>query len=263
MEPFTERIEVRMQNPKNLNSAVHLRSVATTRRVAVSHREVAFWNTMIGKKVVMAITGIALIGFVIGHMLGNLKIFAGPETINAYSRFLREVGMPELDYGQLLWLVRIFLLICVALHITAAVQLTRMSRAARPIGYDTKRDVETTWGARTMRWGGVLLVAFIVFHLFHLTGGVVGFGPGQFKDLAVYQNVVAAFTVWPITVFYIIAMAALCLHLDHGIWSLLQTLGWNTARNEATLQMISRVIAVVVFLGFTSVPVAVMTGWIR
>ena len=90
-----------------------------------------------------------------------------------------------------------------------------------------------------------------------------GFGPGQFKDLAVYQNVVAAFAVWPIAVFYIIAMAALCLHLDHGIWSMLQTLGWNTARNEATLQIISRVIAVVVFLGFTSVPVAVMAGWIR
>jgi len=252
-----------MQNPKNLNPPVHLHSVATTRRVAVRHREVAFWNTMIGKKVVMAITGIALVGFVIGHMLGNLKIFTGPETINVYSRFLREVGMPELEYGQLLWLVRIFLLICVVLHITAAVQLTRMSRAARPIGYATKKDIETTWAARTMRWGGVLLVAFIVFHLFHLTGGLVGFGPGQFKDLAVYQNVVAAFAVWPIASFYIIAMAALCLHLDHGIWSLLQTLGWNTARNEATLLMISRVIAVVVFLGFTSVPVAVMTGWIH
>ena len=252
-----------MQNPKNLNSAVHLRRAATTRHMAVRHREVAFWNTMIGKKVVMAITGIALVGFVIGHILGNLKIFTGPETINAYSRFLREVGMPELEYGQLLWLVRIFLLICVALHITAAVQLTRMSRAARPIGYTTKKDIETTWGARTMRWGGVLLVAFIVFHLFHLTGGLVGFGPGQFKDLAVYQNVVAAFAVWPIASFYIIAMAALCFHLDHGIWSLLQTLGWNTARNEATLQMISRGIAVVVFVGFTSVPGAVMTGWIR
>src|SRR5215467_3736940 len=132
-----ERMEVPMENTKNLNSAVHLHSVATTRKVAVSHRTIALWNTMIGKKVVMAVTGIALIGFVIGHMLGNLKIFAGPETINAYSRFLREVGMPEVEYGQLLWLVRIFLLICVALHITAAVQLTRMSRAARPIGYET------------------------------------------------------------------------------------------------------------------------------
>jgi len=256
-------MEVPMENTKNLNSAVHLHSVATTRKVAVSHRTIALWNTMIGKKVVMAVTGIALIGFVIGHMLGNLKIFAGPETINAYSRFLREVGMPEVEYGQLLWLVRIFLLICVALHITAAVQLTRMSRAARPIGYETKRDVETTWAARTMRWGGVLLVAFIVFHLFHLTGGRVGFAPGEFKALAVYQNVVTEFAVWPISVFYIVAMGALCLHLDHGIWSMLQTLGWNTARNEATLQLISRAIAIVVFLGFISVPITVMTGWVH
>ncbi len=251
-----------MENTKNLNPAVHLRGVVTT-RTPVSHRVIALWDTMIGKKVVMAITGIALIGFVIGHMLGNLKIFTGAETINAYSRFLREVGTPELEYGQLLWLVRIFLLICVALHITAAVQLTRMSRAARPIGYTTKRDIETTWAARTMRWGGVLLVAFIVFHLLHFTGGVVGFGTGQFKDLAVYQNVVAGFAVWPIAVFYIVAMGALCLHLDHGIWSMLQTLGWNTARNEPTLQIISRVIAIVVFLGFTSVPVAVLAGWLR
>src|SRR5258708_36623045 len=104
-----KRNEVHMQNPKNLNSAVHLRSVATTRRVAVSHREGAFWNTMIGKKVVMAITGIALVGFVIGHMVGNLKIFAGSETITAYSRFLREGGIPELEYGQLLLRVRVLL----------------------------------------------------------------------------------------------------------------------------------------------------------
>jgi succinate dehydrogenase cytochrome b subunit len=263
MEPFTERIEADMQNPKNLNPPVHLHSVATTRRVAVRHREVAFWNTMIGKKVVMAITGIALVGFVIGHMLGNLKIFAGPETINAYSRFLREVGWPELGYSQLLWVVRIVMLVCVTLHLTAALQLTRMSRAARPIEYAAKRDIETTWAARAMRWGGVLLLAFVVFHLLHLTGGVVGFGAGQFRHLAVYQNVVAAFAVWPVAVFYIVAMGALCLHLDHGIWSMVQTLGWSTARNEATLKIISRVIAIVVFVGFTSVPVAVMTGWLR
>ncbi len=249
-----------METSKNLNPVVPLH---TTRSVAVSHRLTAFWHTMIGKKVVMAVTGIVFIGFVIGHVFGNLKIFAGPDQINAYSRFLREVGMPELGYGQLLWLVRIVLLVSVTLHITAAVQLTRMSRAARPIGYAAKRDIETSWAARTMRWGGVLLVAFIVFHLLHLTGGVVGFGAGQFKHLAVYQNVVAAFAVWPVAVFYIVAMGALCLHLSHGIWSMLQTLGWNTARNEATLKIISRVIAIVVFIGFTSVPVAVMTGWLR
>jgi len=252
-----------MQNIKNSSLAVPLHGDATTRSVVASHRLIAFWHTMIGKKVVMAVTGIVFIGFVIGHVFGNLKIFAGPDQINAYSRFLREVGMPELGYGQLLWLVRIVLLVSVTLHIIAAVQLTRMSRAARPIGYAAKRDIETSWAARTMRWGGALLVAFIVFHLLHLTGGVVGFEAGRFKHLAVYQNVVAAFAVWPVAVLYIVAMGALCLHLSHGIWSMLQTLGWNTARNEATLKIISRVIAIVVFLGFTSVPVAVMTGWLR
>ena len=252
-----------MQNVRKLNPAAHLDRGAMTRGVLVSNRVMAFWHTMIGKKVVMAVTGVVLIGFVIGHMFGNLKIFSGPSEINAYSRFLREVGWPELGYGQLLWLVRIVLFVCVTLHITAAIQLTRMSWAARPIGYTAKRDIETTWAARTMRWGGVLLVAFVIFHLLHLTGGVVGFGPGQFQHLAVYQNVVAAFAIWPVALFYIVAMGALCLHLSHGIWSMLQTLGWNTARNEATLKILSQIIAIVVFVGFTSVPVAVLAGWLR
>jgi succinate dehydrogenase / fumarate reductase cytochrome b subunit len=218
---------------------------------------------MVGKKVVMAVTGVVLILFVIAHMLGNLKLFSGPDEINAYSRFLREVGMPELGYGQLLWVVRIILFLCVALHIIAAVQLSRMSWAARPLPYSMKRNVETTFAARMMRWGGALLVAFVVFHLLHLTAGAVGFHAGQFKDLAVYQNVVAAFAVWPIALFYVVAMGALCLHLYHGIWSMLQTLGCNTARNQTTLKIISRVIAIVVFLGFGSVPVSVYAGWLH
>jgi len=246
----------------NNSSLTQIAAVTTTRTLA-NHRVVALWHTMVGKKVVMAVTGVVLILFVIAHMLGNLKIFSGPDEINAYSRFLREVGMPELAYGQLLWVVRIILLACVGLHVTAAVQLSRMSWAARPLAYSVKRNVETTFAARLMRWGGALLVAFIAFHLLHLTAGAVGFRLRQFKDLAVYQNVVAAFSVWPIALFYVVAMGALSLHLYHGIWSMLQTLGWNTARNEATLQTISRVIAIVVFLGFTSVPVAVMTGWLR
>jgi succinate dehydrogenase / fumarate reductase cytochrome b subunit len=251
-----------MQNVKSLNS-VHLGGNAVTRGVVARNGLMTLWGTVIGKKVVMAITGVVLIGFVIAHMLGNLKIFAGPNEINAYSRFLREVGSPELSYGQLLWLVRITLLICVTLHITAALQLTRISRAARPIGYTVKRDIETTFAARLMRWGGVILVVFVIFHLLHLTGGVVGFRPGQFKHLAVYQNVVAALAVWPVALFYIAAMGALYLHLSHGIWSMLQTLGWNTARNEEKLKTLSRVIAIVVFLGFASVPIAVMTGWLH
>jgi succinate dehydrogenase / fumarate reductase, cytochrome b subunit len=228
-----------------------------------SNRIAAIWSSMIGKKIVMAVTGIVLILFVIAHMVGNLKIFSGPEEINAYSRFLREVAYPELGNGQLLWIVRIVLLTCALLHIVAAVQLTQMSWKARPEGYAEKKDVETTWGALTMRWGGLLLAVFIIFHLFHFTGGMVGFQPGQFEHLMVYQNVVAGFQVWPISVFYILAMCALCLHLDHGIWSMLQTLGCTTVQNTKGLRMISRVIALIIFAGFVSVPISVLAGWVR
>ncbi len=224
----------------------------------------ALWSTTIGKKVVMGVTGAVLVLFVIAHMVGNLKVFSGPGEINAYSRFLREVGQPELGYGQLLWIVRIVLLTCVLLHILAAYQLTRISHAARPISYrGGRKDVETTFSARAMRWGGVLLAIFNVFHILHFTVGAVGFRPGQYKDLAVYQNVVAGFSVWPISVFYIVAMGALCLHLDHGIWSMLQTFGWNTVKSQKTLRGLSRIVAIIVFLGFISIPVAVMAGWLR
>ncbi len=228
-----------------------------------SNRLVALWSSVIGKKVIMAATGAVLVLFVIGHMLGNLKIFSGPEEINAYSRFLREVGWPEFGYSELLWGVRIVLLLCVVLHITAATQLTIMNRQARPVGYGEKKNVETTWGAVTMRWGGVLLAVFIAFHLFHFTGGMVGFQLGQFEHLMVYQNVVAGFSNTPIAVFYIIAMCALCLHLDHGIWSALQTMGWVTQSNTKSLRLVSRIVALIIFVGFISVPISVMAGWVR
>jgi len=251
-----------MQNSKQM-TAVGLNGDVTKRSKVAGNRVMALWHTVIGKKIVMAVTGLALIGFVFGHMMGNLKMFSGPDEINEYARFLRNAGLPELGHGQVLWMVRIVLLVCVALHITAAVQLTRMNWKARPVGYNVKRNIETTFAARMMRWGGVLLAVFIVFHLLHLTGGVVGFKAGEFQHLAVYQNVVVAFHVWPVTVFYIVAMVGLCLHLGHGIWSLLQTLGWSTSRNEAMLKTISWIIAILVFAGFVSVPVAVMTGFLH
>ena len=238
-------------------------AVAKPRNVWPSNPLAALWGTMVGKKVVMAVTGIVLVGFVIAHMLGNLKIFLGAQAIDTYAAFLRTMGEPLFPYSVLLWVVRIVLLTCVALHITAAVQLTRMSRAARPHGYDTKESIATTYAARTMRWSAVILVLFIVYHLLHLTGGVVGWEPGQFRDLAVYHNVVAGFSVWYVSLFYIVAMACLCLHLDHGIWSLLQTLGWNNARTTSTLRTLSRGVALAVFVGFISVPVAVLAGWVR
>jgi len=234
-----------------------------SRSVWPSNPAVALWSTMVGKKVAMAVTGIVLVGFVIAHMLGNLKIFLGAEAIDAYAVFLRTMGEPLFPYRALLWGVRIVLLACVALHITAAVQLTRMNWAARPLAYDTKDSIATTYAARTMRWSAVILVLFVVYHLLHLTAGVVGFQPGAFRDLSVYHNVVAGFSVWYVSLFYIIAMACLCLHLDHGIWSLLQTLGWNSARTTSTLRRLSRGVALVVFVGFISVPGAVLAGWLR
>jgi succinate dehydrogenase / fumarate reductase cytochrome b subunit len=230
---------------------------------AAPNRLLALWSGVIGKKVVMAVTGAVLILFVIMHMVGNLKIFSGPEEINAYSRFLREVGWPELGFGQLLWIVRSVLFVCAILHITAATQLTLINRRARPVEYESRKNVETTWGALTMRWGGVLLAVFIVFHLFHFTGGLVGFQPGQFEHLMVYQNVVAGFSNVPIALFYIIAMGALCLHLDHGIWSMLQTLGWVNLDNTKSLRAGSRVVALIIFAGFISVPISVLAGWLH
>ena len=251
-----------MHDVDKFSVVAHPTTERILRRIPVESRIVAFWRTMIGKKVAMAVTGAVFALFVLAHILGNLKVFAGPEEINAYARFLREVGSPALGYGQLLWVVRIVLFACVVIHITAAVQLTRMSHAARPIKYAVKRDLETTLATRTMRWGGALLVIFVVFHLLHLSQGALGFRAGEFRSLMVYQNVLAAFSVWPVTVFYSVAMAALCLHLSHGIWSLLQTLGFSTVRNASALKLFSRAVAVVVFLGFISVPVAVMTGWV-
>jgi len=241
----------------------HPGGAVMTQNVIASNPVTAFWRTIIGKKVVMGITGVVLVAFVIAHMLGNLKIFLGAEAIDTYAGFLRTMGEPLFPYSVLLWVVRIVLLSCVGLHITAAVQLTRMSWAARPIDYAIKRNIKSTFATRMMRWGGLLLVAFLIFHLLHLTAGVVGFGAGQFKHLAVHQNVLAAFAVWSVALLYIVAMGALYLHLDHGIWSVLQTLGWSTARNEKNLKILSRVIAIVVSIGFISVPVAVTAGWLR
>jgi succinate dehydrogenase / fumarate reductase cytochrome b subunit len=233
------------------------------RRVWSSNPAVVLWGTMVGKKVVMAVTGFVLVVFVIAHMLGNLKVFLGAEAIDTYAVFLRTMGEPMFPYSVLLWVVRIVLVVCVVLHIIAAVELTRMNWAARPQGYDTKRSIATTYAARTMRWSGVILALFIVYHLLHLTAGVVGFPPGVFYHMSVYHNVVAGFSVWYVSLFYILAMACLCLHLDHGTWSMLQTLGWNNARTTRALRALSRGVALIVFIGFIAVPVAVLAGWLR
>jgi hypothetical protein len=167
-----------MNNSMPQGKPVH-RTVQTAPRAVTENRVAVLWSTVIGKKIVMATTGSVLFLFVIMHMIGNLKIFHGPSEINAYAAFLREMGQPELGYGQLLWLVRIVLLACLFLHVTAVVQLTRMNRRARPVGYNMKKNVETTIAALTMRWGGFLLLLFVIFHLLHLTVEAVGFSPAS------------------------------------------------------------------------------------
>ncbi len=209
----------------------------------------------------MAVSGLVLFGFVLGHMAGNLKLYQGPEKLNAYAEWLREIGAPALPHGGLLWIARAVLLAAVAVHMVSAWQVTRMSRAARPRGYADDRRVQATYASRTMRWGGVLIALFVVYHLFHFTWGPAWAHP-DFVPGDVYHNVVAGFSVLPVSVFYIVAQAALALHLYHGLWSLFQSLGWNHPRIKPWRRPFAKAFAALIFVGNVSFPIAVLTGWV-
>ena len=214
-----------------------------------------FYGSMVGKKVVMGVTGLIGIGFVIIHALGNLLVFRGPEAINSYSHFLKSTG-------ELLWTLRIVLIVAVILHVIAAVQLTRQSRAARPIGYTRQEHQVATVGSRTMRWGGALLLVFIVLHILHFTTGTIR-PAGAFSREDVYVNVVMSFRIWWVSLFYVIAMVALGLHLFHGAWSSVRSIGVSPASPEPFHHQISLVLAILVWGALTAVPVAVFTGLVR
>jgi succinate dehydrogenase / fumarate reductase cytochrome b subunit len=223
----------------------------------------SIWNTSVGKKAVMAVTGIILVGFVVVHMVGNLKIYAGEDKYNAYAAWLREIGSPAFGHEQVLWIARLVLLACVALHIIAATQLTLMSRAARPIPYSTRQHLQATYASRTLRWGGVIIVLFIIYHLLHFTFGAVGYVPGQFRPLSVYRNVVLGFSVWYVSAFYVVAQLTLGLHLYHGVWSLFQTLGVENIRASRFYRGLAGVMAIGVVAGNVSMPLAVLAGLLR
>jgi succinate dehydrogenase cytochrome b subunit len=211
----------------------------------------AFWGSTIGKKVVMAVTGLIGVGFVVGHMLGNLQVFLGPARFNAYAHFLRSLG-------ELLWVVRGVLIVAVVLHVVAAVQLSRGRLAARPVGYKQGSQHEvSTFASRTIRWGGALLLLFIVFHILHFTTRSI------FPDYSatdVYGNVIRGFSVWWVVLFYVAAMVALGLHLYHGIWSSLRTLGASKASADPLKRPVAAALAFVVWLGFTVIPIAILAG---
>jgi succinate dehydrogenase / fumarate reductase cytochrome b subunit len=213
-------------------------------------RVVTFCGTSLGKKVVMAITGLILFGFVVGHVLGNLQIFVGAAPMNAYAAMLKA-------NAGLLWGVRLTLLVAVALHIIAAVQLTRMSQRSRPEGYHYKDVIQADYASRTMRWSGPIIAVFVIYHLLHFTTGDVH---PNFDVHNVYGNVIAGFRVWPVSIFYVLAMAALGFHLWHGIWSMFQTLGLNTPKSDHLLHKLAIIATLAIIVGFISIPLAVLAG---
>lgn len=216
-------------------------------------------RSAVGKKAVMAISGIVLFGYVLLHMLGNLKLYEGPQKLDAYAGFLREVGSPLVPPEGLLWFVRIVLLAAVILHVWSAWALTRMSYAARPVGYEKRDAVAMSYASRTMRWGGVILLLFIVYHLLHLTTGTLH---PRFMPGAVYHNVVTGLRVWWVALFYAAAQVALGLHLYHGLWSMFQTLGWNHPRYNRWRRWFAAAFAWLITLGNLSFPLAVWSGLI-
>ena len=222
----------------------------------------SFYRSTIGKKVIMGVTGLIGIGFVIAHMVGNLQAFVGQSKLNNYGAMLKGPLI------ELTWLVRIVLIVSVVLHVLMAYQLTQLAHAARPIAYQRREPQVATLASRTMRWGGVLLLVFIVLHILHFTTETID--PGHARGMVdihgnrdVYGNVVASFHIWWVTVFYVIAMVALGLHLYHGAWSSVRTLGHARSTPQPLHRRIALVVAVVVWAGFTLVPVAVAAGVIR
>ena len=215
-----------------------------------------FFGSTIGRKIVMAATGVILFGFVVAHMAGNLQIYLGPTALNHYAVLLR-----ELLHGAGLWIARGVLLASVILHVWAAVSLTRLDLAARgPVAYRDWQPRESTYASRTMRWTGALLAAFIVYHLLDFTLGTVN--PG-YEPHDVYGNVVRSFSVVPVAIMYILAMGLLALHLKHGTLSMLRTLGMSHPRHQAIAAQALNVIVGLTILINISFPVAVLLGWVR
>ena len=215
------------------------------------NRAVAVWNSSAGKKAVMAVTGLVLVAYLLTHVLANLLVFQGPDRINSYAAILHGTGAA-------LWGARLVLLVAAVLHIVAAVQLTARRQTARPVGYASGRQPQvSTVAARTIRWGGVLILVFLVYHILHFTTGTAH---PEFIELNPYHNVVTGFGNPLVALFYLLAMAAVGLHLYHGIWSSGRSLGVSPPSPQPLRRRVALVLAVFVWLGFTAIVVAVGLG---
>jgi succinate dehydrogenase / fumarate reductase cytochrome b subunit len=219
---------------------------------------IELYRSAVGKKYVMALTGIAIIGFVFFHMLGNLKMYFGPEDFDHYAEWLRELLVPFLPRTVTLWLLRIGLIVAFALHIHSAYSLTRMNHAARDMKYQSRRDyVAANYASRTMRYSGVIVGLFIVWHLFDLTFTGTGY---TFVRGHVYDNVALSLGRGWNAAIYVVANIALGFHLFHGTWSLFQSMGWNNPRFNSYRRGFAAGLTAVIVLGNISFPLAVTAG---
>ena len=221
------------------------------------------YGTAVGKKYVMALTGIALLGFVFVHMLGNLKMYLGEEDFNHYAEFLRELLVPIVPRTVVLWLLRFGLIGAVLLHIHAAYSLTVMNRQARSVKYQSPRDYQiANFASRTMRWTGIIVALFVLWHLADLTWGFannIG-ADGEFVRGEAYANVVNSLERVPVAILYIVANIALGIHLFHGVWSLFQSMGWNNPRFNKWRRGLATAFATIIVVGNVSFPIAVLAG---
>ena len=212
------------------------------------------WTTSVGKKMVMAVTGVIWVAYLITHVLANLLVFQGPSKINAYSAFLHGTG-------GALWAARLVLIAALVFHVVAAIQLASRRQEARPVGYAAGREPHTsTFAARTIRWGGALILLFLLFHILHFTVGTVH---SSFLEGDPYHNVAAGFRNPVVVVLYLIAMAVVGLHLYHGVWSSGRSLGMSPPSPRPLRRSLALVLALLVWLGFSIIPIAVYAGVIR
>jgi len=236
----------------------------SVRALGLQHSRVNFllrlWHSSIGKKYVMAITGLGLFIFVIAHMAGNLQIFLGANQINAYAFSLKSTPL-------ILWSLRLGLLTIFIFHITVAIQLAAGDRRARPVANKKYQVVASTFSSRTVLLSGLIIFAFIVFHLAHFTFGFVNPDYLGLTDLMgrhdVYRMMVEGFSNRLVSVFYIVSMGLLLIHLSHGVSSLFQSLGLRSKRTFRFFDRFARFSALVIFLGNCSIPLAILLGWIR
>lgn len=215
-------------------------------------RAARFWESTIGKKAIMAVTGLILFGFLVAHMLGNLQIFLGQEVMNHYAETLH--GNPPL-----LWTARTILLISVVLHIWSSVQLSAIKKQARPVAYVKRANVNSSWASRSMMLSGPIVALFVVFHLLHLTTGTIH---PQFVELHAFENLVTGFLL-PFALIYIVVMILIGFHLSHGIWSMFQSMGLSHPRYTPLIKKFAAVFSWVLIAGFISVPLAVLAGVVR